>query len=324
MLSVPGSTSTKTGRAPTARIMFPVAAHVMGVVTTSSLGPTPAARRARWRPAVAELVATPCAAPTVSANASSKRATRGPLVNHPERRQAVTSSISCDPIDGRDSGRKSGRTRLLSPTPVLCVGAAVPGPPPNPPARSSIAGRRAEAKEPAGVAAAVRDLLGIRRTPPGMTIGALLDDPPSDPDRKYPRGCCPTLPAPRGGEIRRSAVGAVDPSGAGQEPLHPVRPAPARHELLPLHLHPIEAPAERALPGRDRSLDRAHHDPVRRPPRRAPERCAGGRHRRDRGRDRPGIHDLKSEAIRNTIAACPCAERRAWRSGTIRRRACSA
>src|SRR5947199_7082697 len=130
--------------------------------------------------------------------------------------------------------------------------------PPNPPARSSIAGRRAEAKEPAGVAAAIRDLLGIRRTAPGMTIGALLDDPPSDPARKYPRGCCPTLPAPRGGEIRRSAVGAVDPSGAGQEPLHPVRPAPARHELLPLHLHPIEAPAERALPGRDRSLDRAH------------------------------------------------------------------
>src|SRR5207253_4703089 len=35
------------------------------------------------------------------------------------------------------------------------------------------------------------------------------------------------------------------------------------------------------------------------------------------------IHDLRSEALRSTIAACPCAECRAWRSGTIRRRACS-
>src|SRR2546428_5051469 len=321
MLSVPESTSTKTGRAPTAKIMFPVAAHVMGVVTTSSPGPTPAARSARCRPAVAELIATACAAPTVSAKASSKRVTRGPLVNHPDRRQAVTSSISCGPIDGRDNGRKSVRTRLLLRPQPLRVGAAVPGPP-DPPARLSIAGRRARAKERDTVAAAVPDLLGVRRTH-HLAIGAQLDDPPFDPPRKRSRGCRPALAAPWGGALRRSAAGGFDPSGARQEPLHPVRSAPARHELLPLHLHPLEAPAERALPRRDRSLDRAHHDLVRPPPRRAPERGAGGRHRGDRGRDRPRIHDLKSAAVRSTSAACPGAECRAWRSGTTPRRACS-
>src|SRR2546428_3345558 len=154
-------------------------------------------------------------------------------------------------------------------------------------------------------------------------LGALLDDPPFDPPRKRSRGCSPALAAPWGGEIRRPAAGAVDSSGARQEPLHPVWSPPARHELLPLHLHLVEAPAERALPGRNRSIDRVHHDLVRPPPRRAPERGAGGRHRRDRGRNRPRLHDLTPEALRSTIAACPCAECRAWRSGRIRRRACS-
>src|SRR5437899_4204339 len=67
-------------------------------------------------------------------------------------------------------------------------------------------------------------------------LGALLDDPPFDPPRKRSRGCSPALAAPWGGEIRRPAAGAVDSSGARQEPLHPVWSPPARHELLPPRL----------------------------------------------------------------------------------------
>ena len=115
--SVPGSMSTKTGLAPTARIMFAVAAHVIAVVMTSSPGPIPAARSARWRPPVAELTATACRAPVAAAKASSNRPRRGPPVSQPDSRHSVTAPTSAGPIVGRESGKKVERIRALHPDP---------------------------------------------------------------------------------------------------------------------------------------------------------------------------------------------------------------
>ena len=54
MLRVAASMSASTGRAPQCTIVLSVATKVIGVVTTSSPGPTPSASRATCRPAVAE------------------------------------------------------------------------------------------------------------------------------------------------------------------------------------------------------------------------------------------------------------------------------
>src|SRR5439155_26758096 len=90
--------------------MLPVEAQVIGEVITSSPSPIPAARNARWRPAVADVTATACAAPTAWAKARSNSSARGPLVIQPERRQAVTAAISASPMLGRESGKNSART----------------------------------------------------------------------------------------------------------------------------------------------------------------------------------------------------------------------
>ena len=63
-LPVWGSTSAKTGRAPACTIALAVAQNVIGVVTTSSPAPIPAASSDRCRAAVHELSATAWRAPT--------------------------------------------------------------------------------------------------------------------------------------------------------------------------------------------------------------------------------------------------------------------
>ena len=63
MVRVQGSMSTNIGVAPVYRIAAAVAMNVKGTVITSSPGPAPAARRARWRALVPELTAMPCPAP---------------------------------------------------------------------------------------------------------------------------------------------------------------------------------------------------------------------------------------------------------------------
>ena len=54
MLRSPSRTSQKTGVAPQCSITFAVAGHVIGLVITSSPGPTPSASSARWSAAVPE------------------------------------------------------------------------------------------------------------------------------------------------------------------------------------------------------------------------------------------------------------------------------
>jgi len=60
----PGSTSASTGCAPAWRIAFTVAQKVIGVVTTESPLPMPAARRARKSAAVPEFTDTGSPPPT--------------------------------------------------------------------------------------------------------------------------------------------------------------------------------------------------------------------------------------------------------------------
>src|SRR3954463_1223653 len=67
-----------------------VAANVNGGTITSSPGPTPAARYARWSAAVQLETATAWRPPTYSANTSSNAAVRGPMVSQPERRVSAT------------------------------------------------------------------------------------------------------------------------------------------------------------------------------------------------------------------------------------------
>ncbi len=56
--------SARTGTAPQCTIVLSVATNVMGVVTTSSPGPTPSASSATWSPAVAEETGTANRPPT--------------------------------------------------------------------------------------------------------------------------------------------------------------------------------------------------------------------------------------------------------------------
>ena len=93
-------TSAKTGVAPAWTITFAVAGQVMGVVITSSPGPTPTASSARCSAAVPDATASTWSAWTYSAKRRSSSAARGPVVNQPERRVSATASISSSPIAG--------------------------------------------------------------------------------------------------------------------------------------------------------------------------------------------------------------------------------
>ena len=79
---------------------FAVAGQVIGLVITSSPGPTPSPSRERCSAAVPEATASTCSAPTYSANRSSSSAVRGPVVSQPDRRVSVTAAISSSPIAG--------------------------------------------------------------------------------------------------------------------------------------------------------------------------------------------------------------------------------
>ena len=93
-------TSTKTGVAPVWTITFAVAGQVIGVVITSSPGPTPSATSARCIAAVPEATASTCSASRYSAIRSSSSAARGPVVSQPERSVSATAAISSSPIAG--------------------------------------------------------------------------------------------------------------------------------------------------------------------------------------------------------------------------------
>src|SRR5437773_4473875 len=108
-LSVSGSTSTSTGRAPTCSITFTEAVNVSGVVITSSPGPTPRVASAVCSPAVQELSASALGAPRCAANSASKRFVLGPVVIQSERRVSTTSRISSSPKCGGAKGRNSVR-----------------------------------------------------------------------------------------------------------------------------------------------------------------------------------------------------------------------
>ena len=85
---------------------FAVAGHVIGVVITSSPGPTPSARSDRCIAAVPEETATACFAPTYSANRRSSSAAFGPVVSQPERSVSATAAISSSPMAGGWKPRK--------------------------------------------------------------------------------------------------------------------------------------------------------------------------------------------------------------------------
>ena len=94
MSSVPGRTSAKRGSAPTYRTALDVAANVMGVVTTSSPAPSPAAAAAPCRAAVPDENATAWRAPVTSARPASNSGTRGPVVSQSLRSASATAATS--------------------------------------------------------------------------------------------------------------------------------------------------------------------------------------------------------------------------------------
>src|SRR5262249_50115562 len=104
MFKVAGSTSAKTGVAPSRMKQFADATNESGDVITSSPGPTPAMWQSMCRPAVPLETATAYGAPTRSASASSKRWIHGPSDRRPDRRTSRTSSSSRSSIHGRESG----------------------------------------------------------------------------------------------------------------------------------------------------------------------------------------------------------------------------
>src|SRR5688572_1129565 len=106
MLRSDARTSANTGVAPVCTMTLAVAGHVIGVVITSSPGPTPSASSDRCIAAVPEVTARACFAPTYSANRRSSSAAFGPVVSQPERSVSATAAISSSPIAGGWKPRK--------------------------------------------------------------------------------------------------------------------------------------------------------------------------------------------------------------------------
>src|SRR5688572_3939106 len=102
--SVRGSTSAKTGVAPSTTKQFADATNEKGEVIASSPGPSPAARASRCSPAVPLESETAYGAPVRSAISSSNRSIMGPSESRPERSTSSTSSSSRSPRYGRESG----------------------------------------------------------------------------------------------------------------------------------------------------------------------------------------------------------------------------
>ena len=100
MFRSPSRTSAKTGVAPEWTITFAVAGQVIGVVMTSSPGPTPSASSERWSAAVPEATASTCSASRNARIRSSSSAARGPVVSQPERSVSATAAISSSPTAG--------------------------------------------------------------------------------------------------------------------------------------------------------------------------------------------------------------------------------
>ena len=94
------------------------AAKVIGVTSTSSPSPMPAANAAPCRAAVPLENATTCAAPRYSASASSKRSTAGPWVISSERSASTTASTSASEISWRPYGRKSAARHRATPAAI--------------------------------------------------------------------------------------------------------------------------------------------------------------------------------------------------------------
>ena len=81
-------------------ITLAVAGQVIGVVITSSPGPTPRASSERWSAAVPDATASTCSASRKTRIRSSSSAARGPVVSQPERRVSATAAISSSPTAG--------------------------------------------------------------------------------------------------------------------------------------------------------------------------------------------------------------------------------
>ena len=93
------STSAKTTFAPSIAAQDAVATKVIGVVTTSSPGPTPRAAYAMCSAAVPDVQLTARCPPASSDTAFSNAVTAGPVVSQSPRSTAVTASMSASEID---------------------------------------------------------------------------------------------------------------------------------------------------------------------------------------------------------------------------------
>src|SRR5215213_3779158 len=93
-LPVSGSTSTNTGFAPASRIAVEEAMNVIGVVITSSPGPTPSPINARCSAPVQLVTPIACRTFRYSANCFSKRSTQAPVVSIGFANTSATASSS--------------------------------------------------------------------------------------------------------------------------------------------------------------------------------------------------------------------------------------
>src|SRR5918992_2624109 len=100
MLRSESRTSTNTGAAPQWTTTFAVAGQVIGLVITSSPGPTPRATSDRCSAAVPEDTASTCSTSRYWESRCSSSAARGPVVSQPERIASATASISPSPSAG--------------------------------------------------------------------------------------------------------------------------------------------------------------------------------------------------------------------------------
>ena len=202
-LSVTGSMSANTGRAPSYSAALAEATNENGLVITSSPRFTPTARSARCRPAVPLETAlaykeSPPTPPTRRANACSNSPTFGPSESSPERSTSSTARSSSTPSVGRASGIVSSSSSdglSTSSSPSTGIGTYRSGRPDGRPFELSATG----APSPTA------------RRPPGSPPAARLASPtPASPQARptRPRSGSPTRrsrPTRAGRRRRRSA-----------------------------------------------------------------------------------------------------------------------
>ena len=223
MQRVAGSTSTKTGLAPTASIASAVAANVIATVITSSPGLVPSAIRARRSASVPDATVIACRAPASAANSASNAATSGPRMKVPRSSTRATA-----PWISRRRARKRRRGSACG----ICGNSLSFIPP-----KSRISGASVNDRDLPRMPSCWKQAEAQHRSGDERRQGWSDDGPPILPEGTFRRGA-----------VARDRIRAGRRSAAATDPAEPAQRHRARLRLGLAHHPDAEGLAADAVP----------------------------------------------------------------------------